>query len=220
MNNSLPSPLPTATVCWILFDYGGVLADEGFHDALAALSKHYELPPEELPQLAMDAIYDSGYVTGHAVEAEFWDLLHERFPFIEPQAGIREEILHRFRLRRPVLALVDRLRELGFKTAILSDQADWLDQLDRRDQIYAHFDRIFNSFTLGKGKRDPTLFDEVTAALTIPPSQAIFIDDNPENVRRAVSCGLHGVHYQNIAELLQSLASILGIPAIALAQES
>lgn len=217
MDNRFLSPLPMPSVRWILFDYGGVLAEEGFHAALAALSVRYGRPPDELPRLAMDAIYDSGYVTGHADEARFWGLLRERFPFTEPEAEISEEILRRFRLRGPMLALVDRLRELGLLTAILSDQTDWLDRLDRRDHLFAHFDRVFNSYHLGKGKRDPSLFDEVTGSLTIRPSQAIFIDDNPENVRRAVSRGLHGVHYEDTGKLIQTLAGLLAIPAISLA---
>lgn len=217
MNSIPPTPVPASDIRWILFDYGGVLADEGFHDTLAALSEVYGRPGDELPRLAMDAVYDSGYVTGHASEGQFWALLRERFPFTEPEVGIRAEILRRFRLRREMLVLVDRLRERGFLTAILSDQTDWLERLDHRDHFFAHFDHIFNSYHLGKGKRDPGLFDEVAMALTIAPSQAIFVDDNPENVHRAVSRGFHGVHYEQTGKLIQTLASLLAIPAISLA---
>ncbi len=208
------------TVQWILFDYGGVLAEEGFHDTFAALSERYGHPRDKLPQLAMDAVYDSGYVTGHASEAQFWSLLRERFPFAETEEKLSREILRRFRPRRAMVDLVDRLREVRFKTAILSDQTDWLDKLDQRDKLFVHFDHVFNSYYLGKGKRDPSLFDEVTRALSISPSQAIFIDDNPENVRRAVSRGLIGIHYRNTRELTQTLASLLKLPVDALMRES
>lgn len=207
------------TVQWILFDYGGVLAEEGFRNTFLALSERYGRPSEELPQLAMDAVYGSGYVTGQASEGQFWNVLRERFPFAEPEEKLSREILRRFRLRRPMVELVDRLRELRFKTAILSDQTDWLDKLDQRDNLFVHFDRVFNSYYLGKGKRDPSLFDEVTRTLSISPSQAIFIDDNPENIRRAVERGLNGIHYRSTKELIQTLASLLKLPADALMRE-
>lgn len=220
MPDSDHNPISRPAIQWILFDFGGVLAEEGFYNALGELAERSGRPREELPRLAMDAVYDSGYVTGHGTEQEFWELLRKRFPFNEPAAEISAEILRRFILRRPMLDLVDALRRLGYRTAILSDQTDWLERLDQRDHFFTHFDRILNSYTLGKGKRDPALFDEVVAALSIEPWQAIFIDDNPENIRRAVSRGLRGVRYEDSRALIQALASLLEIPAGRLAQQA
>lgn len=212
------SPSP-ADVRWILFDFGGVLAEEGFHNALAELSERYGQPPDALPRLAMDAVYASGYVTGHGSEHDFWNLLRQRFPFTESESDVSAEILRRFILRKPMLDLVDALRKRGYLTAILSDQTDWLERLDQRDHFFSHFDRIFNSYYLGKGKRDPGLFDDVLAALTIKPSQAIFIDDNPENISRAESRGLYGILFENAGDLFSMLATLLDIPVDRLVQE-
>lgn len=218
MDTLSPKPVPTPPICWVLFDYGGVVAEEGFKDTFAALSERYGRPREELQNLAIDAVYDSGYVTGQADEAQFWRVLHERFPFAESETELSEEILRRFQLRKPILALVDELRGFGFRTGILSDQTDWLNKLDQRDKLFVHFDRVFNSYYLGKGKRDPSLFDEVISALSVCPSAAIFIDDNPENVRRAASRGLNGLHFENFGKLIQDLASLLKIPVVELGQ--
>lgn len=212
MCDQIPMDEPAKSIHWILFDYGGVVAEEGFVDTFAALSEHYGRPRDELPKLALDAVYDSGYVTGQADEAQFWNLLRRRFPFNEPDSELSTEILRRFRLRQPMLKLVDRLHELGFRTAMLSDQTDWLDTLDKRDNLFIHFDRVFNSYRLGKGKRDPSLFDEVIEALSITPAQAIFVDDNQENVRRAQSRGLLAVHYEDPGKLIQTLATLLVLP--------
>lgn len=215
---NINNPLPVTPICWILFDFGGVVAEEGFLDYFAELSERYGCPRHELPQLALDTVYDSGYVTGQASETDFWNLLRERFPLTEPDSELSAAILHHFQPRKPVLALVDELRKFGFRTGVLSDQTDWLDKLDRRDDLFSHFDRVFNSYYLGKGKRDASLFEDVLKALSICPSAAIFIDDNPENVRRAVSHGLHGLHYENFEKLLQELASLLKIPAVELGE--
>lgn len=196
--------------CWILFDYGGVLAEEGFHDTLAELSQSAGYPPELLPTLAMDAVYESGYVTGHGTEADFWHLLRQRFPLEQSDEWLTTAILRRFLPRPRMLELVNQLRKNGYRLAILSDQTDWLDRLERRDHFFHHFDQIFNSYHLGRGKRDPETFDDVVKHLGVTPWQAIFIDDNPENVRRAQSRGLHGVIFSDIESLKHDLTRLLG----------
>lgn len=201
--SSVPSPN------WLLFDYGGVLAEEGFHDTFTELSSRAGRPPEELPAIAMDAVYESGYVTGHGNESDFWSLLRSRFPLGTSDNWLSEEILRRFTLRPAMLELVDQLRSLGYHTAILSDQTDWLDRLELRDHFFNHFDHVYNSYYLGSGKRDAATFDMVLQSLSIAATGAIFIDDNPENIQRAQSRGIQGIHFTNKASLCLELSELL-----------
>jgi putative hydrolase of the HAD superfamily len=48
---------------------------------------------------------------------------------------------------------------------------------------------------MGKGKRDPSLFDDVVSKLELRPEQALFIDDAEGNIERAASRGLKVIHY-------------------------
>jgi putative hydrolase of the HAD superfamily len=64
-----------------------------------------------------------------------------------------------------MIDLVRQLHEQGYVTGVLSDQTDWLDTLDEKYHFSKEFDQIFNSFYLGKGKQDPSLFSDVAAAL-------------------------------------------------------
>ena len=50
----------------VLFDYGGVLAREGFRGGLYAIARKNGLDPETFFLLASDAIYETGYITGRA----------------------------------------------------------------------------------------------------------------------------------------------------------
>lgn len=206
----MTEPHTESSPSWLLFDYGGVIAEEGFHDALAALSLQSGYSQEKLPTLAMDAVYESGYVTGHGSESDFWELLRSRFPLKWSNAYLTEEVLRHFTLRPRMLQLVDCLRATGYLAAILSDQTDWLDRLNRRDGFFRHFDRIFNSYHLGTGKRNTMTFDLVLRELSIPAQEAIFIDDNPDNVERALSRGMHVIHFTDIAPLLDELSVLLG----------
>ena len=90
----------------------------------------------------------------------------------------------------PTVELAEKLRSLGYVTAILSDQTDWLDELDQRDHFYRCFDRIYNSYYLGKGKRDLSHFREIAKDLKIPPSSIVFVDDSAANVATAAGAGM------------------------------
>lgn len=192
----------------ILFDFGGVLAEEGFRDGLQAIATRQGLDPEAMHRAGMAAIYDSGYVLGRASAADFWRLMRERTGLYGQDTELTDEILSRFVARSWALELVKRLRRRGLLTAILSDQTDWLDRLNARDNFFKAFDYVFNSYRLGKGKHDPSLFDDVVHWLAIRPEQAVFIDDAPDNIERARTRGLRALLYQNRRRLEEDLDTI------------
>jgi putative hydrolase of the HAD superfamily len=184
---------PDPAIRAVLFDFGGVLAEEGFRAGLHTIARLNGLDPETVHRKGIDAVYESGYVTGRANEADFWKLMRSRFRFNEADAALTGIILDRFTLRPEMIDLVRYLRGRGLTCAILSDQTDWLDRLDQRDDFYREFDRVYCSYRLGKSKREPILFDEVVADLALRPDEALFLDDDPGNVERARSCGLNAL---------------------------
>lgn len=198
----------------VLFDFGGVIAEEGFRGALVDVAHRHGLDPEVLPRLAMDAVYESGFVVGRGGEQDFWQRLQEKVSIPESFASFRDEVLQGFVPRARMLALADTLRRRGLIVAILSDQTHWLDWLDRRDGIYRHFDRVFNSYYLGKGKRDPSLFRDVLAELHLEPSSVLFIDDSQAHVERARDEGLLALHFTDedgcIAEVWRLIETLSG----------
>lgn len=125
-------------------------------------------------------------------------------------AKLSAECLGRFRLRAGMLGLVRSLRAQGVTTAILSDQTEWLERLDAQTPFYREFDRVFNSYRLGKGKRDASLFDDVLRVLGVAPAAAVFIDDDPGNVARAAERGLHALLFSDEVSLRRDLAKLLG----------
>jgi putative hydrolase of the HAD superfamily len=195
----------------VLFDFGGVLAEEGFRAGLHAIARLNGLDPETVHRKGIDTIYESGYVTGTAKEADFWQLMRSRFRLKEADAALTDIILDRFTLRPEMIDLVRDLRGRGLTCAILSDQTDWLDRLDRRDDFYRKFDRVYCSYRLGKSKREPSLFDEVVADLALRPDEALFLDDDPGNVERARSRGLNALCCDAATQCRAGLQDILGL---------
>jgi putative hydrolase of the HAD superfamily len=121
---------------------------------------------------------------------------------------LRQEILSRFIPRDWMLEAVRSMRQRGIKTAILSDQSDWLDELDLRYHFFQYFDAVFNSFHLGKTKRDPTLFVEILQALKVRAGETFFADDNIGHIDRAAAAGLQAYHYEGRDAFIKRLQEL------------
>lgn len=202
---------PTA-VRAVLFDFGGVLAEEGFRNGLHALAAQQGLDTGRLHEEGMRAVYDSGFVLGQGTAADFWALLRRRTGLAGDDAMLTERILRGFMPRHWMLELVSRLRARGLVTGILSDQTHWLDELDAQYHFSAAFDRVYNSYYLGKGKRDPSLFGDVAADLGMPPAAVLFIDDDAANVARARDAGLQAIHFVDRSVFSRELEDVLSGP--------
>ena len=194
----------------VIFDFGGVLADEGFREGLEVIAGHNGLDPKEFFALASDAIYETGYITGRGNEAGYWDFLRRKTGLAGEDSDLTGEIMRRFVLRPRMMVAVRLLRASGILAAILSDQTDWLERLDARDRFFLEFDRVFNSYRLGKGKRDPTIFDDTVRALGVAPEETLFVDDNAGHVERAASRGLRAVLFRGQDRFLAGLGPLLG----------
>jgi putative hydrolase of the HAD superfamily len=195
----------------VMFDFGGVLAEEGFREGLMAIGRSGGLIPERFFMEAAEIAYESGYVTGRTNESAFWDTLRKRTGISGSDRELRREVLDRFVLRPWVLESVELLRSKGFLTAILSDQTDWLDELDRKHGFFRYFHSVFNSFHLGNTKRNPSIFLDVTKTLGVSPTETLFIDDNPGNCERAESKGLRTILYQDKEGFIEDLAAICSL---------
>ncbi|MGD8742221.1 MAG: HAD family phosphatase [Granulosicoccaceae bacterium] len=196
----------------ILFDFGGVLAEEGFRNGLMALAREQGLDAEAMPVTAMHAVYDSGFVLGQGTAEDFWALLRARTGLRGEDTALTRRILDGFVIRPWMIEYVRALRAQGYITGILSDQTHWLDWLDDKYHFSDAFDHIFNSYYLGKGKREPGLFKDVAATLTLPPSALLFVDDDAGNVARARKAGLQAIHYENRKDFIAGLARLGIVP--------
>jgi len=193
------------TIKAVLFDFGGVLAEEGFRNGLAAIARQEGLDPASFFQKAESIIYSTGYVLGHCPESEFWQALRKETGIKMPDEELHGEILGRFVLRPEMFQIVNRLREQGLWIGILSDQTNWLEELDRRYGFYRAFDRVFNSYRLHKSKKDPAWFREICSELGLVPQEALFIDDNFGHITRAANVGLKTIYYQNQVQFRMAL---------------
>ena len=192
----------------VILDFGGVLADEGFQQGLYAIAEKFGLDRKRFFQLANEAVYNSGYVTGTGSEKDYWQEVRHHSGITASDAELRQEILSRFIPRDWMLETVRAMRKHGLVTAILSDQSDWLDQLDAQYHFFQYFDAVFNSFHLGKTKRDPTIFADTVQALHVTAAATLFVDDNIGHIDRAAAAGLQTHHFQGRGGFLMRLREL------------
>jgi putative hydrolase of the HAD superfamily len=122
---------------------------------------------------------------------------------------LTQRILDGFVVRPWMIERVRDLRDHGYVTGILSDQTHWLDILDEQYHFYIAFDHVYNSYYLGKGKRDASLFTDVANDLGMQPAQILFIDDNDGNVQRARDAGMQSLVYVDREGFLAELEKVL-----------
>jgi len=199
----------------VLFDFGGVLAEEGFRNGLIAIARLNKLDEESFVRIANDAIHACGYVLGKAPESAYWELLRKTTGIRGDDQSLRNEILSRFILREWMFDIARKLSDANIRVGILSDQTDWLDELNARYNFFRWFDYIFNSYHMGKGKKDPTHFEDVVHILGTEAHKVLFIDDNPGNCERAAQKGLKVICYIDrdkfIEEIGKYFPAIVGV---------
>jgi putative hydrolase of the HAD superfamily len=193
----------------VLLDFGGVLAEEGFREGLRAIGARNGLDPDGFFAAADRIIYETGYLTGNADEASFWSALRQETGVAGSYDELRREILRRFVIRPEVLAFADLFRSRGLVVAMLSDQTNWLEEIDAVTPIFRHFDAVFNSFRIHKSKRDPSLFRDVCASLNVRPEEMLFVDDNNDHIDRAAGEGLNVIHFRDVESFKREIVRFI-----------
>ena len=195
----------------LLLDFGGVVAEEGFRDGLKALAKIHGLDPGRFFTAAAGLAYDTGYGSGLTDEATYWEAVRARTGLDGDDREFRELIINRFVLRPLVVERAKQIRQAGIQVGLLTDQTNWLYEIDRRTPFLAQFDHVFNSYVLHKAKRDPTIFRDVLTVMGCAAEEVLFIDDSLDNVTRASSQGLRSVHFTGIRQFAAVTARLASV---------
>ena len=193
----------------VYFDLGGVYYTEGFQEGLFAIARKHGLDEEEFYQTATDIIFATGYVRGEAPEAEFWNKLAEAASIDESLFAEREIILAAFKPLPGMPELATRIRD-QVPVGLLTDQSNWLYELDERDDLLITFDTVVNSYEEGFTKRDMEIFRVACQRFGILAEEVAFFDDNPGNIDRANEFGIRAFLFEN-AEKAERILTAEGL---------
>ena len=188
-----------------VFDFGGVLADEGFRNGLYDIARANNKDPEEFAAQARELIHTTGYITGDSSESSYWDALRKHTGISGEDSELKGVILKGFTLREWMFDVLEKLSQGGVRLIILSDQTNWLDELEEEHHFFHLFEKVFNSYHLGKCKRDQSLFDDVLTILNLDGDAVLFVDDTKGHIERAHALGLNTIWFQGKEAFLERM---------------
>ncbi len=117
----------------------------------------------------------------------------------------------KFKLNKELIKFAKKLKDQGFKLAILSDQ--W--HLSKRALVPEFFYNLFHpvliSCDYGLRKPNPAFFKLLLRKIKLKPKQVVFIDNQPWNIEAAEKLGLVAIQYINNKQLFKQLSNILNV---------
>ena len=192
----------------VIFDYGMVLSQAQDPQALAALLSVTGLAEEEFH--AHYWRHRHNYDLGNLNGKSFWKAISDdaglELTDAQVERLIENDVIMWSTLNEEMLGWVDALQNAGFKTAILSNMVEELMQYMLQEFAWlGRFDHHTWSCTLRIAKPDPAIYHYTCDKLGVPPQNALFLDDKPENIAAARSIGLHAIQFSDVPTLRRDL---------------
>ncbi|MEU4289183.1 HAD-IA family hydrolase [Kribbella sp. NPDC026596] len=150
-------------------------------------------------------------------KGDFRDAVAEVLARWNSPASLEEalEPWHWFTAEPAVISLIGDLRTAGIGCHLATNQQAYRRAIMQDERGYGGwFDQTFYSCDLGLAKPDPAYFRAILAAIDVPASSVLFIDDNEANVAGAASVGLQAELFDLSAgvEALVGLLRRYGLP--------
>lgn len=194
-----------------IFDVGGVLISNQMAHVWRDVRETLQL--EETVFRTAWRELGAALGAGQVEEADFWRGFLER---TGAKGTLPEESLfvreygRRWSVHQPVLDLVVRLKELGLKTAVLSNTITAHVTHNRERGLYAPFDVLVFSNEVGMSKPDEAIYRHTLDRLGLAerPEAAFFVDDLEENVAAARALGMRGILFTDPAQLMEEVRAL------------
>lgn len=114
------------------------------------------------------------------------------------------------KINEEVIELAQNLKKEGIKCYLASDHSRYrTDDFWNNVGLKKYFDGVFSSGHLGCTKEDENFFEKVRENLQLEKEEILFVDDDPENVKVAERVGLRAVCFENNADSVEELKSIV-----------
>jgi epoxide hydrolase-like predicted phosphatase len=200
----------------LVLDFGGVLTSS-LNDAMQAFADAHGIEMQHLVRAALSAYMgeDDALVTdfemGVISEGEFAEAFAARLGeysgvHIE-QEGLVDRLFEALRLEEDMFELVERARNGGYQTALLSNS--WGTGLYPRSRIDALFDVVVISGEVGLRKPDPNIFTLTIEKLGRKPEECVFVDDHPGHLVAAQEAGMTTVLHRDPAGTIREVEELL-----------
>ena len=195
----------------IIFDYGEVIChrnDPAWRDMLALTA--LDIPTFESIYWRDRHQYDLGHFDGAGFWQRFGQHAGRTFTPDETRALIEADVRMWTETDPVMLAWIAALQQRGLRTAVLSNMVPEVLHALRTDARFSWlsgFTHLTWSCELHIAKPDPAIYLHTCDQLGVAPSEALFLDDKPENISAAAALGIHGLLFTDVPQLRRDLAA-------------
>ena len=194
----------------LLVDWGGVMTSDVF-DTFRAFCELEGLEPDTLRQRFREDPSSRDLLialeTGQLDEDEF----EPRFAAIlgvKPE-GLIERIFAGGQPDEEMLDAVQRAHDRGVRTGLISNS--WGTRRYDRALLARMFDGVVISGEVGIRKPSPEIYELGAEQIGLEPSQCVFVDDLPFNLKPAAELGMATVRHTSSGETIAELERLLGL---------
>ena len=194
----------------VIFDFGGVLVRTEDRAPRQELADRLGMTYDEVNELIFESESARRATVGEITTQEHWETLRfelglpaEEFQRV-PKEFFGGDVLDE--------ALIDYIRSLRprYRTALLSNAWDDLRGVVINEwQIADAFDELIISAEVGVAKPDAGIYELTLERLNVAPSEAVFVDDFPRNIKGAHAVGMHAIHFQDSKQVRVELDGLL-----------
>jgi putative hydrolase of the HAD superfamily len=185
----------------VIVDWGGVLTTP-VNDSFESWAQREDVPIESLrrvfrcmhdtPKSALHRV-EIGEIDGPTFERMLAAKVSEETGRAVRPSGLLKGLFSGLEWNREILDLLDRVRSRGWRVAVLSNS--WGLPYDR-DFLATVAQEVFLSDEIRLRKPDSRAYLHVAEAMSIEPTNCVFVDDLRRNVAGAEAVGMHGHRYE------------------------
>lgn len=199
----------------IIFDVGGVLAIGSKLDKhrgrLHPTAVHEDIAKQL--KISLDQWFDS-IDTAYANAIEGKISKKKVLKAISKNVNISESQLRKivlkayqknFKQNTILFNRIFKLKEKGYKIAVLSDQWYLSKEALMPSTLYKKFDEVVVSCDIGMRKPNPKMYKLLLRKLKIGPKHVLFIDNQGWNIKPAKKLGMKTILYKNNKQLFKWL---------------
>ena len=194
----------------VIFDFGGVLLRTEDDASRRALEAQLGLSPWESEVLVFSGEKGTQAQMGTITTQALWDWIQTHLELDDAGLEAFEEAFWGGDVLDEALVAYIRQLRPHYQTAMISNATDTLREgLIEKWQIADAFDLIVVSAEEKVMKPDLEIYERTLRRLGRRPEEAVFIDDNQDNIEAARALGMETVHVRPGVDVIAKLQEIL-----------
>ena len=195
----------------LYFDLGGVIVRTEDKTLRTELGQRFGMSYNEMDKFVFGCETAKKASIGLITEEQHWRDVARRLSVPENEwKSIADVFFGGDRIDRNLLAFIQSVRP-GLKTGVISNAWDGLRAYMKEQGFLDPFDEVIVSAEVGIVKPDPRIYQLALEKLGVQPSEAVFVDDMPENIAACEALGMQGVHFRSAEQAIADIKTLLNV---------